>query len=603
MEPLNIHLVSLLCAVISGGLFALQVNLMTQRWRWILATVLAGCVYLISLWNLYMYMPNFQGVLFGLWWPTAIVLCCSTFLAIFCTPLKENFGTKFMLCFGVCTVLFLVPAVQLTIFTWGPYNALKFGQLARVSTARADETIPPTDPNRIVLVDQEIAAFKGQTALATTSQYLGSRYRVSPWSFVLQAVKGHRYWIAPLQLTNFKDTFINPLMGVDSESEGYVVVDAQDPDAKATVRLGYHMTRSPGAFLRLDLYRELYLAGFYRGALADAKFEVDDDWQPHWVVSFLRNQFGDVGGAKIEKVLVVDVATNKPKINVYEPADQPTWIERTMPESLVMNYTNDWGMYNNEFARSHPWQVWLGTSLVQSTTPTEADLNYTTDNQSVYVIPMTSVSRADHAVTGIMVYDTNKNDARYYPGVRGFNTASTVQETISHAPIFLGKNLQIDQIQLYSIYGELTWLGIVTNPQAVGRGFAGIALLHAYDQNASEVVFAPSLDTALAQYRNQLAHHVAGGPMSKISRGAETKEIAGKVTGIGIIPGSTQQPNVWILMVGGDNRTFAVTRDAYAKIPMVHEGDTVKIKFLDIKASEQSVSSMKCARLDVKDGI
>ena len=38
----------------------------------------------------------------------------------------------------------------------------------------------PTDPNKMVQVDKNIAAFKGQTALTSTSQNLGSRFKIDP---------------------------------------------------------------------------------------------------------------------------------------------------------------------------------------------------------------------------------------------------------------------------------------------------------------------------------------------------------------------------------------------------------------------------------------
>ncbi len=128
------------------------------------------------------------------------------------------------------------------------------------------------------------------------------------------------------------------------------------------------------------------------------------------------------------------------------------------------------------------------------------------------------------------------------------------------------------------------------------KGFAGIALLHAHGQNASEVVFAPNMGLALGQYRSQLARNQAG--HGNISRTSDAKELRGKVIGFGTIPGSMQQPNTWILQVEGDSRIFSVTRDSYAKIAMVHEGDNVAITYLEVGGNELAVSSIKVERLD-----
>lgn len=151
-------------------------------------------------------------------------------------------------------------------------------------------------------------------------------------------------------------------------------------------------------------------------------------------------------------------------------------------------------------------------------------------------------------------------------------------------------------MQLYSIYGELTWVAVITNPQGSMKGFAGIALLHAHGQNASEVVFAPNMAVALGQYRSQLARQRNGS--GHISRGSEAKELTGKVIGFGVIPGTMQQPNTWIIQVEGDARVFSVSRDSYAKIAMVREGDNVAITYLEVGGNELAVSAVKVERLD-----
>ena len=71
------------------------------------------------------------------------------------------------------------------------------------------------------------------------------------------------------------------------------------------------------------------------------------------------------------------------------------------------------------------------------------------------------MNSSDHAITSIVVrIHQNK---RFSSGVRG-STGETVKETIAHAPVFLGKNLSVDQVQP-TASGELTWVAVITNPQ------------------------------------------------------------------------------------------------------------------------------------------
>ena len=559
----------------------------------------AGVVtFIVSLlavrWLMYYGQPSFQGTWFG-YFPVILFSMVPAFaIGMLFNGAQSKRGWTATVLF---VLVFFGGALGHKLYsTWGPGNAQRYAALANIRNAQADETIPPTDPNKMVQVDKNIAAFKGQTALTSTSQNLGSRFKIDPNSYVLQAVQGHRYWIAPLIFANSADDFWGPLTGSLSESPGYVVVDAQNPDKDAWVKLGYHMTLLENGSFSQNLSRHLYQHGWNNGFFVETKFEVDDDWKPHYIVTYAKNTFEGVGGRVIDKVIVVDVSEATAKVASYELGKEPAWVERAMPLTLLQDYVKDWGFYNNDYARKNPWWVFFGFRKDESIQPSEYDMNYTTDNHSVWVIPMTSVSGSDHAVTGIVVYETTKNEAVFFPGVRGFNTGNTVQETIAHAPVFLGKNLSVDQVQLYSIYNELTWVAVITNPQGSMKGFAGIALLHAHGQNASEVVFAPNMSQALNQYRSQMARQRHGqGP---ISRGSETKERTGKIVGFGVIPGNMQQPNTWILQIEGDARIFSVTRDSYAKIAMVHEGDNVTISYMEIEGNELAVSAVRVERLD-----
>ena len=543
---------------------------------------------------MYYIQPSFQGTWFG-YFP---VILTSMLPAVAIGMVFGGHASKraWVATVGATVVFFGVSFAHTVYSTWGPGNGQRYAALANVRTAAADEVIPPTDPNKMVQVDKNIAAFKGQTALTSTAQNLGSRYKIDPDSYVLQAVQGHRYWIAPLIFANFADDTWGPLWGNYSASPGYVVVDAQNPDRDAWVKLDFKMTLLKDGSFGQNLTRHLYQNGYNNGKFVEVKFEVDDNWQPHYIVSYAKYTFEGVGGLVIDKILVVEVGTPEPKVTAYELGKEPSWVERAMPLTLIQDYVKDWGYYNNAYAKENGWTVWFGFRKDDSTQPAEYDQNYTTDNHSVWVIPMTSMNNSDHAITGIVVYETTKNEAVFFPGVRGFNEGETVKETIAHAPVFLGKNLSVDQVQLYSIYGELTWVAVITNPQGSMKGFAGIALLHAHGQNASEVVFAPNMGLALGQYRSQLARQRSGS--GHISRGSEAKELVGKVIGFGVIPGSMQQPNTWIIQVEGDARIFSVTRDSYAKIAMVREGDKVSITYLEVGGNELAVSAVKVERLD-----
>ncbi len=592
---------TLLGAALSTAIFAVLTALATERTvhykAW--AASLFISVLLVERWVMYYNMPAFQGTLGG-YYPLMLISVVPGGLAgLICNNhrLRTIFGAAALAALLLC----IVPVAQIAYSCFGPTNNMRYAALANVRVGTEGETVPPTEPNKMVQVSKNVAVFKGQTALTSTAKNLGSRFKINSDDYVLQSVRGHRYWIAPLVFANLEEKWWGVLFGNTYEVPGYVVVDAQDPNKEATVRLDFRMTLFARGAFHQNLQRTLYQQGFNKGEMVDVQFEVDDNWRPHWVVSYALKQFEGVGGAKIEKVIVVDVGDATPHVSTYTLGSEPDWIERVMPLSMVKRYIKDWGMWNNDYARANPWHVYFGIRRDESLEPSEFDLNYTTNNHSVWVIPMISVGGTNHAVAGVVVYDTRKNEAVILPNVRGFNTGNTVRETIMRAPVFLGKNLDVDQIQLYSIYGSLTWVAVITNPQSTGSGFAGVALLPAHSQNSAQVIFAPDMERALGQYSSQLALKGSGQGTGDIDRNEKTMKFTGRVIGFGVVPGTMQMGNVWTMLIEGDERIFIVSREIYGKVAMIKEGDIVSITYLGVESgSELAVRSLTDARLDRK---
>ena len=582
---------TLLFAAISTGLFGLIAITGTTTRKAIIGGAIGTFIaaLFLSRFVMYYYQPTFQGSFGGYFELIFCALLPATVLGL----MLNNVPGKTILAAGATWLVFVtVPMVQYGYNAWGSGNAARFAAQAKIRVASKDEKIPPTDPKKMVLVTKSIAAFKGATAL-TTQGNLNSTYMIDPNSYVLQAVNGRRYWIAPLQFANTGDSwnFGEP------KSPGYVVVDAMDQNKEAVLKLDYQMTLFASGSFGLNLERFVYQHGYTDGLLIDAKFEVDDNWAPHWIMTYAKRPFGEITGREIEKVIVVDVSTATPKLTAYKISEQPEWIERVMPESLIKEYVDNWGIWGGEYARSNYWSVAFGWRKDGTMQAADYDLNYTTDNHSVEVIPMTSTRSGQHAVSGVLVYETTDNEAVYYPGLNGFNVGESVQETMLHAPQNV-KNYPVENVQLYSIYGELTWVAIYTSNQAVGRSFAGIGMLHAHGQNSAEGIFAPDLNRALTLYANQLAQkRMAGGNISQAAE--KSHQINGVIKAIAYLPINQNLPT-YLFMIEGDNRTFILTRETYAKAPLVEKGQHVTFTYLDTGSDELATGNFSATELEVK---
>lgn len=494
-------------------------------------------------------------------------------------------------------VMIVVPILQYTTNAWGGKNAARLADLPKIRIAAPEEKMPPTDPNRMVLVTRSMAIYKGQTALSTETG-IASRYGINEDTYVLQHVQGHRYWIAPLRPINSGDTFWTPLTGGRATSPGYVVVDAENPSRDAWLKLGFEISLFEDLPWSMKLTRFVYQRGYQHGLLEEPIFEVDDDWQPHYTITYVKRAFGNIVGQRAEKVIAVSVAKGEPRIEEYALDNKPKWIDRVMSEGLVRDYADHWGMYGGEFARKNFWSVFWGINRTGTMQSTELELSYTRDDHNVWVIPMTSTNEADHTVVGVLVFESGHNEGTFYPGIKGFNEPSSVDETMVNARDNI-KHYPVEAVQLYNIYGELTWVAMYAAPQQTGKSFGGIGMLHAHSQDAADVIYANDKQTALRQYATQLARRSdgAGDGISQFAK--ESKEVTGRIVRIAPLP-STQLGGspTYMFIVDTDNHTFVISRDTYMRIPLVKEGDVVSFKYLETDSSETAVNHFRCRALD-----
>ncbi|MBX9687407.1 MAG: hypothetical protein K2X27_11940, partial [Candidatus Obscuribacterales bacterium] len=473
---------------------------------------------------MYYVQPSFQGSFFG-YWP---VLLCTMIPAAVAGLICGGHASRKSITavvLGAAALLF-VPLIQYGFNAWGSSNAGKHADLPKIRIAGADEKIPPTDPNHMVKVTKSIAIFKGQTALSTESG-VASRFTVNKESYTLQFVNGHRYWIAPLTPVNNGDTFWTPLMGGRATSPGYVVVDAENPGKDAWLKTGYQISLFTDQSWSMSLKRWIYQQGYNDGYLEEPIFEVDDNWVPYYTVTYVRNAFGGVSGKQLHKVLVVKVEKEEPTLEVFDVKEEPKWVDRVVSRDLVKEWATDWGLYGGDYARNNFWHVCFGINRTGTMKPADFELAYTTDAHNVWVIPMTSTHDNDHTVIGVLVYESGKNEGTFYPGIKGFNEPSSVDETMVNARDNI-KHYNVESVQLYSIYGELTWVAIYASPQSIGKSFGGIGILHAHSQDAAAVISANDMQTALRLDATQLAPRNQGG--GEISRTVQaSREVHGKV--------------------------------------------------------------------------
>jgi hypothetical protein len=464
--------------------------------------------------------------------------------------------------FGLIVVGVIGLAVSglIVIFTtWFDSNAKALAAIPHIKVG-SSPTLPPTDPNHIVLVSPGVAAYKGQQVLGINGQNLGSAYNLDPNSYTLQSINHHLYYVAPLSYNNI---FVNL---ANSHTPGFVVVDAEDPQATPRLMTGGDKTLAylPGALLNQDLLRHVYLSGYTYGRLVDPTLELDDQYHPYWTISLMQPSRGYTGDI-LSAVLIVDAHTGQ--ITSYRPQDVPGWVDRVMPASTVTQYLQWWGLYH-----AAPWFNPSGAN--QQVPAGDPQLLYNNIDQPVWLVAMTSSSLNDNSSTGIVLFDTHQNEATFYP-LAGIGIGSNVENTIQSTRANI-RGYAVDSVQLYQLYGEPTWVAIFVQQVSSGSIFQAVGIVDARNLNGSNVQYDTTLSGALQQYQQWLTQQNTS---TSRPTGGTVKTVVGKVLRIAAVPQGSNI--VYYIQIAGQPYIFTANLTLSPKLPLVQPGDTVKGQYYD----------------------
>jgi hypothetical protein len=480
------------------------------------------------------------------------------------------------------TIGIIVAGLIVVFTTWFDTNAKALAAIPNVKVETQSTPLIATDPNHIVLVSQGVAAFKGQQILGSNGQNLGSSYNIDPASYTLQSIDHHLYYVAPLTYNNI---FINLS---NSSTPGFVVVDAENPEAQPTLHTGPgdSIAYLPGAILNQDLIRHVYLSGYTYGRLVDPTLELDDSYHPYWTISLMQPTRGYTGDV-LSQVLIMDAHTGD--IKVYQPQNVPVWVDRVMPSDTVTQYLTWWGLYH-----AAPWFNPSGAGQQSPVTPPQ--LLYNNADQPVWLIPMTSSSTNDNSSTGVFLFDTHKNEAHFYPQAAGVGIGSNVQNTFQSTRANILR-YNVDTDQLYQICGQPTWVAIYSS----GSIYQDVGVLYAKLLNGSNVQFETTLSAALADYKQWLSQQNISNTCASSNLGGTQHTISGKVLRVSVVQqgGNT----IYYLQLSGQNVIFTANLGLSPKLPLVQPGDTVIGTYSTTSAqSGQTVNLMTFDDLTIKLG-
>jgi hypothetical protein len=261
----------------------------------------------------------------------------------------------------------------------------------------------------------------------------------------------------------------------------------------------------------------------------------------------------------LSEVLLVNAHTGD--IKKYRPQDVPSWVDRVMPASTVTQYLQWWGLYH-----AAPW--FNPSGLGQQQPAGDPQLLYNSVDQPVWLVPMTSASANDNSSTGVFLFNTHANIAKFYPQVAGLGIGDNVTNTFKSTRANI-RGYDVASAQLYEIFNTPTWVAIYVQSTSSGDIYQDVGLVDAKNLNGGNVQFEPDLPSALSDYQQWLTQQSPG------NGGSPTK--AQTVTGKVLRVSSVQQGSntIFYLQIEGQRVIFTANLQLSSKLPLVQSGDTV----------------------------
>ena len=290
------------------------------------------------------------------------------------------------------------------------YNKMLDVEEAEYANFASDVDVIPTE--KMIVADEAIAR-KVAEDLLEQDPGLGSRVLVG--EMTLQNLNGtfivngqemtfndELVWVAPLEHSGFFKWLNNRV------TPGYMIVYANNPNVRMMVssvggddlKLKYLET----SCFATDIERYLRTHGYASTAIAEEKFEINNEGRPYWVISIYEKTINGFGGKDAVGVITLDAQSGE--IAEYGIEDAPAWIDRIQPEKFITNQIRTWGEYksgywNSIFAKIGVQEPTPGMVLVYS----KGECFWYTGIQS---------AGSDGATSGFMLVNARTKKAKYY---------------------------------------------------------------------------------------------------------------------------------------------------------------------------------------------
>jgi len=435
--------------------------------------------------------------------------------------------------------------------------------------------IEPIDILKMNPVTSNIARNKANEALSKiqlkNNDIAGSKYNIG--SGTKQFINGSAWWIFEIE---FRDRLS---WKKDKQIPGYVKVSAENILSKAEVvqkdvsGKEIHEIYLESAKFANKATRYLATHGYMSKNITNRSFVIDEEWKPYYLYSVVENTIG-FGGEVFKGIALLDVQTGK--IEYFDREQQPSWIDSSIPLSILEQNVKMWGKYMYE---KNWWEARRNKTKTQQpnydatnggTGKVLWSLSFDENGKSNYFATMTSTNAKDEAITGFTISNGQTGITRWYktPGV-----TQDVAINIAIGHWASDKSFEPSRdIMIHNIYDHLTYF----IPVEAKNELQGISLVSI--ENKSINGKGRTIAEALSSYRSSMAKAQAG-DITNLSETSSSKELSGSIERVGFIT-TSNQTQIYNFKIVGINKSFRIFyTEAFPETLYMKEGDNVKITY------------------------
>lgn len=312
--------------------------------------------------------------------------------------------------------LILVPFIILGIIVINFVSSPIFNSKAYANRIVIDETgdfardIKEVDFKKVPLLDKDSSQKLGDRVMGEMSD-LVSQYYVSDLYTQIN-YNDEIVRVTPMEYADIIKYIANRKDGV----KGYIMVDSVNGESKI-VRLDKGMRYIPSAMFNEDMMRHLRFK-YPTEVFGTYSFEIDDEGKPYFIVPTIK--YSMIGLRRdISGVIVLDPVTGE--TSKYSVGEIPNWIDHVYEAELIINQTDDWGIYKGGF-----WNSIFAQKNVVNTTD---GYNYLAMDNDIYLYTGITSIQSDESNLGFILSNMRTKETVFYsaPGAEEYSAMASAE--------------------------------------------------------------------------------------------------------------------------------------------------------------------------------